>query len=91
MKGNKMSDKINLEAEVVSALQSGRKIEAIKKLREIRGIGLKESKEMVELYSRQNDIEVSAVSSGSVVSIIKTIKFLMTVAALAYIADKFIL
>lgn len=35
---------------VVAALQRGGKIEAIKLLREARGIGLKDSKEVVERY-----------------------------------------
>ena len=84
-----MNDKISLETDVVTALQSGRKIEAIKKLREIRGIGLKESKELVELYSAQNDIQVSSVSSSKVKTIINTLRFLIAVAFFAYIADKF--
>ena len=84
-----MNDKVSLEAEVVSALESGRKIDAIKKLREIRGIGLKESKNLVDLYSAQNDIQISSVSSSSVPAIIKTIRFIIAVAFFAYIADKF--
>ena len=39
-----------LPAESVAALERGSKIEAIKILREARGIGLKESKEAVEAY-----------------------------------------
>jgi hypothetical protein len=86
-----MDNKIKLEAEVVTELQRGKKIAAIKKLREMRGIGLKESKEMVELYSAQHDIKASAITSGSPSSLINTIKFLTTVAILAYLADTFIL
>lgn len=40
--------------EVVAALERGRKIEAIKLLRESRGLGLKEAKEAVELYVREH-------------------------------------
>jgi hypothetical protein len=35
---------------VLSALEEGRKLEAIKRLREERGIGLKQAKELVEEY-----------------------------------------
>ncbi len=38
----------DLPADVLAALQKGQKIEAIKLLREARGIGLKEAKEAVE-------------------------------------------
>lgn len=57
-----------LEPEVIEALQNGRKIEAIKKLRELRGTGLKESKELVELYCSQNHISapsVQKINSGN--------------------------
>ncbi|WP_341501258.1 ribosomal protein L7/L12 [Gallaecimonas sp. GXIMD4217] len=46
-----------MEAEVVRAIKSGRKVEAIKTLRRLRGIGLKEAKELVELYARQNNLQ----------------------------------
>ena len=86
-----MDNKIQLAAEVVSDTQKGRKIDTIKKLREISSIGLKESKAMVDLYSAQHNIKIPAISSGSAVNLIKTIKGLMTVAVLAYLADTFIL
>ncbi len=57
-------EKIQLEAPVVAALTSRRKIEAIKLLREQRSIGLKEAKELVELYARQHNIATST-NSGS--------------------------
>ncbi len=41
-------DKNQLPQEVVDALLKGRKIEAIKRLRAVRGLGLKEAKELVE-------------------------------------------
>ena len=40
----------SLEPEVVTALNSGRKIEAIKTLRTLRGIDLKEAKDLVDAY-----------------------------------------
>ena len=47
---------VELENEVIEALKRGRKIEAIKKLRALRGIGLKEAKQLVELYAMQNKL-----------------------------------
>lgn len=40
--------------EVIEALERGRKIEAIKLLREGQGLGLKEAKEAVECYLREH-------------------------------------
>ncbi len=44
----------DLSAAVISAIQSGRKIEAIKILREESGMGLKEAKDAVEAYQRRH-------------------------------------
>lgn len=63
-----MTTTTELEPEVVQALQSGRKIEAIKKLRALRGIGLKEAKELVDLYAAQHNItdpSVQKVNAGN--------------------------
>jgi ribosomal protein L7/L12 len=40
----------DLPPQVVAALERGQKIEAIKLLRELKGIGLKEAKEAVDDY-----------------------------------------
>jgi ribosomal protein L7/L12 len=45
-----MSTDTELPADVLTALQSGKKIEAIKCLREHRNIGLKEAKDIVDTY-----------------------------------------
>ncbi len=45
-----------LESEVVDAIRQGKKIEAIKKLREIRNIGLKESKDLIDTYLNDNNL-----------------------------------
>ena len=47
---------IELEQEVIAAIESGQKIDAIKSLRRLRRIGLKEAKELVDLYCSQNSI-----------------------------------
>jgi hypothetical protein len=54
-----MNAATELPAPVVSALTQGRKIEAIKLLREAHGIGLKEAKDTVEAYA-QSRPEVGA-------------------------------
>jgi ribosomal protein L7/L12 len=54
-----------LEPEVIEELQNGRKVNAIKKLRELRGMGLKESKELVDLYCSENDIASPSVEKVS--------------------------
>ncbi|WP_049722970.1 ribosomal protein L7/L12 [Gilvimarinus polysaccharolyticus] len=51
-----------LEPEVIRDIENGQKIRAIKKLRELRGVGLKEAKELVDLYSEQNNISSPSVT-----------------------------
>jgi len=63
-----MSENIELEPEVLAAINSGRKIDAIKELRSLRGIGLKEAKELVEAYSEihnPKDTSVQKVTSNN--------------------------
>ena len=80
-----------LEPEVIAAIESGNKVVAIKKLREIRGLGLKESKELIDLYSAQNKQKKSSDSShpgansGSDVKIV----FVIVVGAICYFVYKF--
>ncbi len=47
-----VNDKPTLSQTAIDALRQGRKIEAIKLLREDAGLGLKEAKETVEAYER---------------------------------------
>ena len=73
-----------LEPEVLKALNSGRKIEAIKTLRALRGIGLKEAKELVDAYSDQHNLtDLSVQKVGSNNSIVAVI-FLGVVGFLIY-------
>ena len=44
----------DLPPDVLEAVHAGRKVEAIKRLREHRGMGLKEAKEAVDDYARKN-------------------------------------
>jgi hypothetical protein len=43
-------------AEVIEALEQGHKIEAIRRMREKTGLGLKESKDAVEAYAHSHDL-----------------------------------
>lgn len=47
---NTASSKPVLSSEVIQAIESGNKIEAIKLLRESTGLGLKESKDLIDAY-----------------------------------------
>ncbi|QSX38778.1 ribosomal protein L7/L12 [Shewanella sedimentimangrovi] len=75
-----------MEPEVVQAIKSGRKIEAIKRLRELRGIGLKEAKEQVERYARDNRIEIPTDSNGSMVFLLLVILVLLGYFAFRYLS-----
>ncbi|PKO91959.1 MAG: 50S ribosomal protein L7/L12 [Betaproteobacteria bacterium HGW-Betaproteobacteria-1] len=56
----------NTEApfEVIQAIEQGRKIEAIKLLREHTGLGLKESKEWIDTYERQHPGSIAPMRKG---------------------------
>ncbi len=49
-----MQSDSDLPTDVIEAIRTNRKIDAIKRLREHRGIGLKEAKQEVEAYAREN-------------------------------------
>ena len=53
-----MTDDPELPADVVEAIEAGRKIEAIKLLRERSNLGLKEAKHAVEAYERHHPVHV---------------------------------
>lgn len=80
-----MSDQQPLEPEVMAALAEGRKIEAIKILREKRGLGLKEAKELVEKHeddipSRSPNVGVTQIKNRNPLHILIFIAFLAYVA-----------
>jgi hypothetical protein len=71
---NLMTSPSWLPPEVVAAIESGRRIDAVKLLRESRGLGLAEAKEAVDAYARSRGVAEAApapdgslkpVSSGS--------------------------
>ena len=49
-----MYAKAKLPSEVITAIEEGHKIEAIKRLREAKGLGLKEAKQEVDAYMDAN-------------------------------------
>ncbi|MGH1537763.1 MAG: ribosomal protein L7/L12 [Gammaproteobacteria bacterium] len=72
-----MEDKKGLEPEVIDELEQGRLIAAIKILRKIRGIGLKEAKELIDSYLEQNPyIKVDRAGGRSGAIILLAIIFL---------------
>lgn len=70
-----------LEPEVLSALNAGRKIDAIKALRAARGIGLKEAKDIIDRYEDKQPL-----NSDGVIQVKSGVSFrvILFVAALAY-------
>ncbi len=81
-----MNSNTNLEAEVIDEIRNGRKISAIKMLRKLRGIDLKEAKELVDLYmsnnSNNNQIVRRSSSGGGIM-------FLIIFGVVCYILYKF--
>lgn len=84
-----MDSIIELEPDVIAELKRGNKVSAIKTLRRLRGIGLKEAKEMVELYASQHDIvSQSSVKSSSGSS--PKFGLLLVLAGISYIIYKIV-
>lgn len=80
----------DLPAEVVAALERGQKIEAVKLLRELRGMGLKESKEAVDDYTPERQpVGVSVVQSGGHGGIFWLVALLVLGAVVAWLFGAF--
>ncbi len=80
----------DLPVEVVAALERGRKIEAIKLLRELRGIGLKEAKGAVDDYGPARQAGgMSVVQSGGHGGIFWLLGLLVLGAAVAWLFGAF--
>lgn len=71
-----MTSKTDLPAEVIAEIQKGRKIEAIKLLRESRGMDLKESKDAVDAYLRENPALQQQQSSSSGLALVAVVLLL---------------
>ncbi|WP_371136059.1 ribosomal protein L7/L12 [Pseudomonas sp.] len=79
-----------LPVEVVAALERGQKIEAIKLLRELRGMGLKEAKDAVDGYTSERRAGgVSVVQSGGHGGIFWLLGLLVLGAAVAWWSGAF--
>lgn len=81
-----MSNGSGLPADVIAKLHEGRKIDAIKLLREQRGIGLKEAKQEVDAYLRDHPQLASMQNSGNSIGCFAVVGLIMVVGA--YIALK---
>lgn len=86
IKDYQLSTHIEFEPEVLSALNAGRKIDAIKTLRSLRGIGLKEAKELIDNYVDEHASEGASVQKvESNVSVAK----LLFIGLIIYLVYKF--
>ena len=82
-------DEPQLPADVIAAIEAGRKIEAIRLLREAEGIELAEAKRLVDLYAAKNPnllagSELKDEGSGG------TLLFAIAVVVAAYLAWRFL-
>ncbi len=83
---NRSTDQpIALPAEVIAAINSGHKIQAIKLLREAKGLGLAEAKDAVDDYIRANPSLVQRKSSSGGVLV-----YVILFGLLTYVAYQFI-
>ena len=74
---------------MAEALQRGRKIEAIKRLREETGMGLKDAKEAVEAHVQRNPV-LAAQAGPRGESSLGRFLLLAALVALAYVAYRFL-
>lgn len=73
----------HLSTEAIAALQAGSKIEAIKQVRVQQGVGLKEAKEIVELYIDQNPLIKEQMALANKSSAKGCLSWVLLLAALA--------
>lgn len=79
-----MSENIEFEVEVLTALHAGRKIDAIKKLRSLRGIGLQEAKALVDSYEGGYASESASVQKADSKSSVAKLLFCGLIIYLVY-------
>ncbi len=73
----------DLPWDVASALQKGQKIEAIKLLREARGIGLKEAKDTVDRHVQSDPLLKAKLAAAQAEATRALLTWLLVVGALA--------
>jgi ribosomal protein L7/L12 len=78
----------SLPAEAVTALENGSKIDAIKCVREQRGLGLKEAKEFVEQFIEANPEVKSRMNAANVKSAKISLRWLIVIVLLGIAAYK---
>lgn len=79
-----------LPPEVLAALERGQKIEAIKLMRELKGVGLKEAKEAVDGYKPERQLgDVSVVQPGGHGGIFWLLGLLVLGFAVAWLFEEF--
>ncbi len=79
-----------LPAPVLAALQRGNKVEAIKLLRELSGLGLKEAKDLVDAAPQQFQPDLAARAPGEVQESRSLGAWLFAIAAIALVAYYFL-
>ena len=84
-----MTDTPELPDDVIAAIRGNRKIEAIKRLREARGLGLKEAKHAVEAYARAHP-EIPEAAPQFRESGINPLVLIVILAILGYLAYTFL-
>ena len=78
----------DLPADVIDAIRANRKIDAIKRLREHRGMGLKEAKHAVEAYARENPQEITVPAHQSESGLGRVVLIAIAIGA-AYVAYRY--
>lgn len=79
-----MNDHENLESDIVDLIQKSQKIAAIKMLRERRHIGLKEAKDIVDIYMSQHPELRAAASENASPFTVAIIIFIVIAAGLYF-------
>jgi ribosomal protein L7/L12 len=85
--GPHASTEVQLPSAAVAALRQGNKIEAIKIVRQERGIGLKEAKDAVDLYLQADPLlqsKFAAAQAGSKRSCLLWLTILVALALIGY-------
>jgi ribosomal protein L7/L12 len=83
------ADQASLSSAVAAALESGNKIEAIRRLRKETGLGLKQSKELIESFKNERNPQSAGLSPGEVRKSSGSLWFAVGLAALAVIVYYF--
>lgn len=83
-----MAEDSDLPEDVVAAIKAGHKVEAIKRLREARGLGLKEAKDAVDAYVRAHPDAVAS-APALAESGMNPLVIIITLAVLGYLAYRF--